>query len=144
MQPVARQLLGLGHVLALLGSQVSLPLTTPSPHIVGQSLSVLALAPLGQQPSPGLGDVSSWVSHLDVQVAGSPVKTAAMQPELRQPLAVAHSVELFGSQVSLPVTAPSPHFVMQSVSLPALAPGGQQPSPEVGAVTGMRLHSALH
>jgi hypothetical protein len=70
--------LALGQGVELTGSQVSPPVTTPSPHCVGQSLSVLAFAPLGQHPSPGLGAVICPIVHLAMHP--SPDKTAPVQP----------------------------------------------------------------
>ena len=49
----------------LFGSHVSFPVTTPSPHFVGQSLSVSAFAPEGQHMSPG----TALVMRVFTQVA---------------------------------------------------------------------------
>jgi hypothetical protein len=43
-----------------LPSQISLPSTTPLPHIGEQLLSLLALHPLGQQPSPFMQTEIGW------------------------------------------------------------------------------------
>jgi hypothetical protein len=144
VQPEERQLLGLGQTVVLIGSQVSLPVTTPSPQRVAQSLSLLALAPSGQQPSPDCGIVIALQSHLAVQLAASPLNDAAMQPAERQLVGLGQAVVLIGSHASFPVTTPSPQRVAQSLSLLALALSGQQWSPFIGAVIGVFVQTTLH
>jgi hypothetical protein len=124
-QPFFRQEPLLGQGVELRGSQVSPELTTPSPQLASQSESLPTLEPLGQQPSPPTRIVIVMRSHLALHSFGLPEYLAPLQPSLRQLVALAHGIWLIGSHVSLPVTAPSPQRVSQSLSFPALAPDGQ-------------------
>src|SRR5262245_26463245 len=54
------------------------------------------------------------------------------------------SVVLPSSQVSPASTTPLPHTGAQSLSVLLFWPGGQQPSPFLGDVTGSWLQLALH
>lgn len=104
-----------------------------------QSLSSRLSAPEGQQLSLSTVDVTRTDMHATSQELGDPMSFSCMHPR-----GCAQLVRQFPSQVSLPVVAPSPHRVLQSLSLPALAPGGQQASPFLAAVTGRTSHFALH
>jgi hypothetical protein len=128
----------LGQVVGQLPSHFSLPSTAPFPHFALQSLSLVALQPAGQQPSPWAQAV--WVPsavQAAVQVAAAPVSLRRAQPIQGQ---VAGQLE-GGSQVSPASVAPFPHLATQSLSLVALQPAGQQPSPFVQAVCSL---SATH
>jgi hypothetical protein len=112
---------------------------TPLPHIGLQSLSVIAFAPLGQQPSPLLGAVTVLGMHVALQFAALPINTFELQPEVAP-----QALGQLPSHVSPLSTTPLPHTGLQSLSLFALPPGGQQPSPFVGAVIGECVQTALH
>jgi hypothetical protein len=51
---------------------------------------------------------------------------------------------LGGSHCSPGSSSPSPHFAEQSVSVACMHPEGQQPSPDLQAVTGSESHAASH
>jgi hypothetical protein len=112
------------------GSQVSPVSTAPLPQLGWQSLSVVALQPGGQQPSPPTQSV--WVpfaTHWAWQVPGL-ASFFNMQPALAQLVGQVAS----GSQVSPLSTTPLPQTTEQSASLPTLQPGGQQLSPDAQVV----------
>src|SRR6185437_10512694 len=51
------------------------------------------------------------------------------------------SILLPSSHCSVPSTTPLPHTGLQSLSLFALAPAGQQPSPFLGSVIAVNVHA---
>jgi hypothetical protein len=127
-------------------SQASEPSFTPLPQRAGQSLSVLALAPGGQQPSLFNGVVIGVCVHAALQFSALPVSTSVVHASLswqsaalgQRVLALAFSAI---SQVSplLACTMPSPHFAEQSESLAVLHCAGQHLSPELQP-TGVNVH----
>jgi hypothetical protein len=123
-QPMAGQ--DVGQLVS--GSQVSpqLDSTWPLPQVQLQSLSFAVVQPDGQQPSPDAQVVCGPSStHLAVQSAAVPVSLRFVQPMGAQLVGQLPG----GSQLSPASTTPLPHEATQSVSLVALQPGGQQPSP---------------
>jgi hypothetical protein len=108
-----------------LPSQSSPASTTPFPQLAEQLLSLLALHPLGQQPSPFVHVEMVWRAHAKLQLVALPVMVSIVHafPSLQ----VAGHV-LCGSQVSPISTTPLPQLAEQLLSLLALQPGGQQPS----------------
>src|SRR5262249_29765744 len=109
--------------------------TTPLPQTGRQSLSSVALAPGGQQPSPFVGATIGGNVHAALHVPPlTSVSVVHTMPSLHEvgqlpaPLAMAVS---HGSPLSTP---PSPQPVGQSESVAWFAPVGQQPSPAVVAV----------
>jgi hypothetical protein len=122
------------------GSQVSPFSTTPFPQVGGQSESLLALQPAGQQPSPETQVVMAVWVQATLQVALLPVIWSVVQAMLSLQEV---GQEDFGSQVSPFSTTPLPHFGEQSESVLALHPAGQQPSPETQVVTGVWLQATL-
>jgi hypothetical protein len=122
------------------GSQVSPFSTTPFPQVGGQSESLLALHPVGQQPSPETQVVMAVWVQATLQVALLPVIWSVVQAMLSLQEV---GQEDFGSQVSPFSTTPLPHLGEQSESVLALHPAGQQPSPETQVVTGVWLQATL-
>jgi hypothetical protein len=123
------------------GSQVSPLSKTPLPHFGGQSesaLVVLVLHPAGQQLSPATQAVMAVWVQTRVQVALLPLAVTSVVQALP-------SLQLVGqgSQVSPFSTTPLPHFGVQSESLLALHPVGQQPSPPIQAVMAVWLQATL-
>lgn len=117
--------LSIWHMLG--GSQVSPPSRVPLPQVGEQSLSVLALQPGGQQLSPFSQAVMVWCAQADVQLAGLPVGVSRVHATPSLQLIIAHA--LGGSQVSPASTIRLPQLAEQLLSLVALQPPGQQPSP---------------
>jgi hypothetical protein len=122
------------------GSQVSPFSTTPFPQVGGQSESLLALHPAGQQPSPETQVVMAVWVQATLQVALLPVIWSVVQAMLSLQEV---GQEDFGSQVSPFSTTPLPHFGEQSESSLALHPAGQQPSPETQVVMVVWLQATL-
>ena len=81
-----------------------------------------------------------WVQATS-QVAALPVISSVVQG-LPSSQVVGH--DDFGSQVSPVSTTPFPHFGRQSVSLLALHPTGQQPSPATQVVMAVCVQATLH
>ena len=109
------------------GSQVSPDSTMPLPQTgPTQSLSVAVTQPAGQHPSPSLHVVISTKEHDAVHDDASPLNTSVVQlfPSSHD---VGH--EDGGSQVSPASWILLPQVGEQSLSLLALQPAGQQPSP---------------
>jgi len=106
------------------GSQVSFASIAPLPHEARQSLSLFALQPVGQQPSPFVQAVMSDVAHCALQFADEPVSRSFVHALLSLH-AVGH--ELAGSQVSFGSMLLSPHEAEQSLSLALFPPAGKQP-----------------
>jgi hypothetical protein len=114
-----------------LPSQVSPVSTTPLPQDAEQSLSVPELHPAGQQPSPPL----HWLIDVWAQAASH----LAMLPDTLSAVQALPSSQSFWvgqlpSHTSLGSTTPFPHPGSQSLSLPVLQPGAQQPSPVLHSV----------
>jgi hypothetical protein len=103
---------------------------TPFPHVGEQSLSLLALAPLGQHPSPPIAEVIAKFVHFAVHCAAEP-DTMSLVHGSRS----SHEVGQSPSQISGGSMVPLPQVGEQSASVSILAPGRQQPSPAVGRVT---------
>jgi hypothetical protein len=119
-------------------SQVSPGSTMPLPQAAEQSLSLLALQPGAQQPSPLVQTVTGALSQAALQEAALPTTLSVVQALL--------SLQEVGqepSQVSMPSTTPLPQTAEQSLSTEALAPEGQQPSASAGAVMAATTHSTL-
>lgn len=115
----------------LLGSQVSVGLSTvPSPQLFEQSESDALTQPMGQHLSPLVHSVTGTIVHFAVHCCGSPSIFAVKHGSL-----LVHGGQLLGgSQVSPFSRAPLPHVGMQSGSMFAFAPTGQQPSIALGDV----------
>jgi hypothetical protein len=114
------------------GSQLSPASTTPLPQVAGQSLSLLALQPGGQQPSPPMHVVCSRsFTHWAVQVPGLATRRS-MHPSGAHDCGQLSS----GSQTSphAASTTPLPHEQLQSLSSASVHPAGQQASPDSHAV----------
>ena len=124
-----------------LPSQVSDPSRMPLPHAALQSLSLFAFAPCGQHPSLARGLVIGVCLQVALQRLASPVTVSAVQGSLSaQEVAVGQSLP---SQSSEPSRTPFPHIALQSLSLFAFAPVGQQPSPPLAVVMGVCEHARL-
>ena len=113
----------------------------------GQSTSVRELCPAGQQPSLGVSLGCNLVStHLTLQAV--PARVCVVHGSLSlQSARVLHLPlpDLIpGSQPSPDSSTPLPQLGLQSWSLITLAPGGQQPSPCMGLVTGVYWQVTLH
>jgi hypothetical protein len=121
-------------------SQVSPVSTTPLPQTGLQSLSLLALQPGAQQPSPLAQAVIAVFVQAALQAAALPVRVSVVQ--------AMPSLQLVGqlapSHFSGASTIPLPQTGLQSLSLLALQPGAQQPSPPVQAVIAVWPHWTLH
>jgi hypothetical protein len=131
-----------GHGVALDGSHVSPAAlsTTPSPHRAEQSLSVCSVQPLGQQPSPAVHALITFVSHTRLHASGVPDADTRMHA-----LLAGHLGQLSGgSQVSPGSVTPLPHTGAQSSSFDAFAPLGQHWSPAIRAVIFMGSQRASH
>ena len=97
--------------------------------MAGQSMSVVGLQPLGQQPSPSAQAVIGCGTHMALQEAAFPRKTKGVQALVTGQL-VGHEPVMAGSQRSAGLsTTPLPHRGRQSGSTLKSAPDGQQPSP---------------
>jgi hypothetical protein len=114
-----------GHVLA--GSQVSLSATTPSPQLAEQSLSVSALQPWGQHPSPASQAVLMALTHTTSQVSGAPLRLSSVHALASSQLL---GQVLAGSQLSPVSSTPLPQLggrvavalLPSSTSVPPAAP----------------------
>jgi hypothetical protein len=122
-----------------LGSHCSPTSTVPLPQGFGQSESLVCVAPDGQHPSPLLAAVISEVAQDALHCAASPASTPG-----RQGSCEGQDVGQLPSQTSPGSTALLPHVGLQSLSLVASAPEGQQPSPLTAAVIAVGTHSAPH
>jgi hypothetical protein len=108
------------------GSQVSLTSLVPLSQTARQSRSWLAVQPGGQQPSSEVQAVSFPVStQMALQVAALPSSSKVVQPRPGQTVGQLPR----GSHCSAASTTPLPHSGLQSMSLAAVHPTGQQPSP---------------
>jgi hypothetical protein len=110
------------------GSQVSWQAASicPLPQVQLQSASVAVVQPDGQQPSPEAQTVWAPSSmQCAVQSAAVPVSFRFVQPMAGQVVGQLPG----GSQLSPASSTPLPQAATQSLSLVALQPGGQQPSP---------------
>lgn len=135
---VVGQLLGRSHV--------SPAPTRPSPHFGAQSLSVSAEQAAGQQPSFGTQPVmGAWLHarehpSTDPDAWSNVQASPSSQVRLQAP---GWPAVIARSQFSLVSTTPSPQMGWQSLSSPAVHPGGQQWSPPTQAVTGVATQVAL-
>jgi hypothetical protein len=124
-----------------LPSQSSPASTTPFPQRTTQSASFVALQPLGQHESFGVqAVVVAPFTQRASQVAALPCSVRCWQPT------AGHDVgQLLPSHISPGSTTPFPQRGEQSVSLMALQPVGQQPSPFMHAVCmPAATHAAWH
>jgi hypothetical protein len=122
--------------LAIAVSHVSPVSTAPLPHGDEQSLSFVGVAPAGQQPSPLIRAVICACVHAAVQL--DPVIASAVHASTSLQL-VGHApapLAIAVSHVSPVSTAPLPHGDEQSLSVLAVAPVGQHPSPLIAIVIG--------
>jgi hypothetical protein len=116
--------------------------TCPSPQRGGgggQSLSLLLMQPGAQQPSPPLQEVIGVFEHATSQVAAFPAAESVVHA-----LPSSQVVGQFPSHFSPDSTTPLPQFGLQSLSLFAVAPGGQQWSPAAAAVISGCEQTTLH
>jgi hypothetical protein len=97
---------------------------------------------VGQQPSPETQAVMAVWVQAAVQLALRPVSPSTVQasPSLQEARV---GQEAGGSQVSPDSTTPLPHLGVQSESLFALHPAGQQPSPETQVLMAVWLQATL-
>jgi hypothetical protein len=126
-------------------SQVSGAVVTPSPQRAVQSLSLPIVAPVGQHPSPLVGVVMAVKRHTAVHVpalASMSLVQAIPSEHVEGQLPVPDAIAV--SHVSGAVRTPSPQTRGQSLSVPIVAPDGQQPSPFAGAEIGVEVHAAAH
>jgi hypothetical protein len=125
-------------------SQPSLSSSTPFPHEGEQSASLTALQPAGQQPSPPVHwETGAWLQEAE-QVPPL-IRVSVVQGFLSSQLvgqAPGWPVGILVSQLSLGSSTPFPHEAEQSLSLFALQPVGQQPSPPTHWDTGEWLQEA--
>jgi len=127
------------HMVGQLPSQVSPISMIMFPHDVEQSLSLVELAPAGQHMSLFIGMVIVVEPQVTSQLLAEPINISTVQGS---PSSM-HMVGQLPSQVSPISTTPLPQLALQSLSLVELAPIGQHPSPLMGVVMGMPIHSAL-
>src|SRR5262245_48742789 len=123
-------------------SHCSLPSTILLPQLAMQSLSLLELAPGGQQPSPDMACVIALRVQLMLQVDGLPVVRSAVQLSLSLQSA-GQGVLVPFSQVSPVSSTRLPHDAEQSRSLLELQPDGQQRSLLRHCVIGTRSQRRL-
>jgi hypothetical protein len=124
------------HDVGQFPSQISPGSTTPFPQTPTQLLSIVALHPDGQQPSPFVQAVIA--ANVQARVHIEPTRVSAVQafPSLQE-------AGQFPSHVSPGSIIPLPHAAEQLPSLLALQPGGQQPSPPTQLVIGALAHWTL-
>jgi hypothetical protein len=122
------------------GSQVSPGSTTPLSQRGAQSLSLFALHPAGQQPSPPVQVTTGRWLQVALQVVALPPRVSRVQafPSLQLV-----GQDAGGSQVSPGSTTPLPHTAGQSPSLAAVQPAAQQPSPPAHTATGVWVQPAV-
>jgi hypothetical protein len=101
---------------------------------------LVAVQPLGQQPSPEEHAAMTVLLQATLQFWALPVSWSRVQASPSSQL-VGH--EDGGSQVSRSSTTPLPQFAEQSESVVASHPAGQQPSPEEHAVIAVALQATL-
>jgi hypothetical protein len=130
----------LAHVVGQFPSHVSPISTTMFPQVVEQSSSFVELQPGAQQPSPSMHVVIAGCVHATLHDTAAPVRTSLVHvfPSSGQ------VVGQLPSHVSAPSTTPFPHIGVQLLSLFALQPGAQQPSPPVHIVIAGCVHTTLH
>jgi hypothetical protein len=127
------------HVVGQLPSQVSVPSTTPLPHIAMQFGSLLALQPGAQQLSPPMHIVIGGCVHWTLHCVGVLVSTSLVHAIPSS----GHVVGQFPSQVSPISTMSLPQLAEQSSSFVEVQPGAQQPSPSLHVVIGGCVHIAV-
>jgi hypothetical protein len=122
------------------GSQVSPGSMMPLPHDDEQLLSLVALQPVGQQPSPLMHETIGLWPQLTLHVAAEPLVVSIVQafPSLH---VVGH--EAGGSHVSPGSMTPSPHDAEQSLSVGWVQPEGQHESPFMHATMPVWLQATL-
>ena len=116
-------------------SHVSLPSVTLFPQTGVQLLSLLALHPGAQQPSPSVQVVIAVFVQTRLHAPALPDELSVVQelPSLQL-------TAQLPSHVSPDSTSLLPHAGLQSSSLLLLHPGAQQPSPSTHAVIALWLH----
>jgi hypothetical protein len=129
------------HVVGQLlsGSHVSPGSTISLPHTPLQSVSLVALQPEAQHPSPATQAAIVVNEHRASHVPAEPSSVSVVQltPSLH---VVGHEAP---SHTSPDSTTSLPHTGAQSPSFVALAPDGQQRSPLNATVIGRLLHVTL-
>src|SRR6185436_18033774 len=128
-------------------SQVSPASTMALPHTTGQSGSLMAEAPVGQQKSPALAVVMSPWKQMALQVLADSKRSAVQKLVSGQSLAPGQAPErptaTAVSQNSPGSMVPLPHVAEQSGSVRWVASAGQQPSLGSTAVTGSWVQVAV-
>jgi hypothetical protein len=124
----------------LVHSSPIVPAHVPSPHAALQSLSLACVHPDGQHISPFVHVVIAGYEHAALHIAALPISTLLVHAIMS--LHIVGQLD-GGSHFSGAVTTPSPHVALQSLSLPIVHPGAQQPSPPAHAVIGDVAHAAL-
>src|ERR1700712_87293 len=114
--------------------------TTPSPQLGEQSSSVFEEQSDGQQPSPATHCSMVCIAHTALQLAASPTMVARRQALDPAQLSRVGQVST-GSQVSSFSTIPLPQTALQSGSVLASPPCGQQPSSDAKLVMLYSTHS---
>jgi hypothetical protein len=127
------------HVVRQFPSHVSPASTTLLPHTGMQLPSLFALQPDGQHESAPMHIVIGVNVHVTLHCPGVPVRVSVVHE-----LPSEHVVGQLPSQISPVSTTPLPHIGEQSLSLFALQPGAQQPSPPVHVVIAGNEHCTLH
>jgi hypothetical protein len=104
-------------------SQSSPGSVTWLPQVAGQSVSLLAFAPVGQQPSSFTGVLIGVALHSTLQDWGAPLRTFTAQPLASAHVAGHAAAALLGSQVSPTSRRPLPQL---SGSHPSGAPSSSR------------------
>jgi hypothetical protein len=125
-------------------SQRSPASTILLPQIGSQSLSLLAFAPLGQQPSSFFGAVIGTFVHALLQLFALPVSRSVVQALPSSQVVGQGICALFGSHTSPASIVPLPQLAEQSLSVAFVHVEGQQPSPDMHSTIGCMLHCAVH
>jgi hypothetical protein len=108
------------------GSQVSPVSIVPLPQVDEQLLSEAEVHPDGQQPSPLMHDVMGVWPHDRLQFAALPVDESIVHEFMSSQVG---GQVAGGSQVSPGSSTPLPQLAEQLLSVIAVQPPGQQPSP---------------
>jgi hypothetical protein len=127
------------HVAGQFPSHVSPDSTTLLPQAGVQLLSLFALQPGAQQPSPPVHVVIAGYEQTTLHVAAAPARTFVVHE-----FPSSHVAGQLPSHVSPDSTTPLPHTAVQLLSFVWLQPGAQQPSPFVQVVIAGCVHTTLH
>jgi hypothetical protein len=121
--------------------------TTPLPQTGAQSGSTPKCPPDGQQPSPGTNAVMGRNTHAAWQVPADTRRSAVHESPSEQCVGHALGPLVMAVSHSSPawlLTTPSPQVALQSASVDAMQPLGQQPSfTSEHAVTSWTVQLAL-